>query len=221
MSWPRALLQAWLIPGCIIGWLCFQDDLTIQRQVVDLPGLAGLPGTTSAVSYLGVALWHWAAAACWFTSLLLVGGPRRGLQRAATLSLLLAIDDGFMLHEEVLPQLLHLSASVVQPGIYCVYGLLLIGALKRFPELWRRPESRLFIAALLCLGASIGIDMAKDSGWFGARSRMILDPAYAMWVEESLKLLGISAWTSFWWRWCAWLSRSGSWSDPASQGLES
>lgn len=215
--WYAVLLRGWLIPGLVVFWLSRQEAVIIQRQVVDLAAQAGLPGTTGAVSWFGIVLWHCAAAVCWFAGTLLVGPEASGLRRAAVLSLLLGIDDALMLHEEFLPQLLHLAPMVVQPGLYCVYAVLLLSALKKFPHLWSRPEARIFVIAMLCLGGSVLIDMLKDSELLDPRSRLVRDPGYAMWLEESLKLLGIAAWTLFWFRWAAWLSRSGSSSDPAWQ----
>jgi hypothetical protein len=214
--WYAVLLRGWLLPGLVVLWLSRQDAITIERQVVDLAAQAGLPGTTAAVSWLGIVLWHCAAAVCWFAGTLLVGPEASGLRRAAVLSLLLGMDDALMLHEEFLPHLLHLSPRVVQPGLYCVYGVLLLGALKKFPRLWSRPEAGIFLAALLCLGGSIFVDMLKDSQWLDPRGRFLREPGYALWVEESLKLLGIAAWSLFWFRWASWLSRSGSSSGRVS-----
>lgn len=218
MRWHSALACAWALPVGFLAWLYFQDLVTIERQVVDLPALIGIPGTSGMVSGVGIALWYVAGSVCWFAAGLQHDREKRvGLRLIGTLSVWLGLDDEFMLHEEVLPQLFGLSPSVMQPLLYCLYGLLLLGCLRRLPELWHSEENRTFFASLFCLGASIAVDVLKDSGRFPPRSRMALDEGFAMWVEESLKLLGIVAWTLFWWRWSASsLSKSGSSSDSAS-----
>jgi hypothetical protein len=138
------------------------------------------------ISNLGVMLWTAAAAVCLFASLLLVGRTRRSVDAtflcvAGVFTGWLALDDLFMIHEDVLP-----SFGVPQLVTYTAYAAI---AASYFLYAWRqilafRPV--LMALALALLGTSVLIDIFWHS-----------DRAVRVFVEDGAKFLGILAWASF------------------------
>jgi len=194
----RALAALWLVPGLVLGWLKSQAPLTIQRLTVDPSALAGVPAYTGILSNAGVALWLSCASI-----LLFCARRQRFLWLPGMLSLMLGMDDGLMLHEELVPLWLGLSDRVVQPGLYMVYAALLGLTVRQLRPWLKEPQFLILLAASACLGASISVDMVIESNWLSARHPLMLDESYAMWLEDGLKLLGIVAWWGYWTGFCA------------------
>ena len=192
----RLLLLIWLIPVGALLWLKGQDALLIQRLTVDLTASAGVPPYTGLLSNAGITLWLVSGSILLFTAAHSKGG--KALLLPGILSLMLGLDDGLMLHETVLPGLLGIHDRLVQPALYCVYAALLGLCLsKRRPQM-TQPQFLVLLAALLCLGASVALDLLRDSHWIPARHPLMLDEALFMWWEDGLKLLGIVAWSGYW-----------------------
>ena len=138
------------------------------------------------VSNLGIMVWTAGAAVCLFASLLLFSTARPKAEvlffvAAAGFTGLLALDDLFMLHEDVLPQL-----GIPEAITYALYAG---AAAAYFFFSWRtilalRPM--LMASALALLGTSVAIDVLVHS-----------ESAVRVFAEDGAKLLGILAWTSF------------------------
>lgn len=138
------------------------------------------------VSNLGVMIWTTGAAVCLFASVLLFPMVRRRAEAvffaaAAAFTGWLALDDLFMIHEDVLPQL-----GVPQLMTYAFYAGT---AAAYFLLSWRqilalRPA--LMASALALLGTSVLIDVLVHT-----------ESAVHVFFEDGAKLLGILAWTSF------------------------
>lgn len=191
----RTLAALWIVPVLVLAWLKNQGTLTIQRLTVDPSALAGVPPYTGLLSNAGVVLWFSTASV-----LLFLAASRREwvLGLPGFLSLLLGLDDGLMLHEDLVPHWLGLDDRVVQPGLYILYASLLGLTMRALRPWLRQPEMLLLLAAILCLGSSVSLDMVKESGLLSERSPLRLDEGYAMWLEDGLKLLGIVAWWGYW-----------------------
>lgn len=138
------------------------------------------------VSNLGIMLWTTAAATCLFAALLLVNIGRRGaepvfLAAAGLFTGWLALDDFFMIHEDVLPLF-----GVPQPLTYAGYA----GAAALYLLLsWRqilRFRPLLMAMAMALLGASVAIDVLVHS-----------ESTLHVFMEDGAKFLGILAWTAF------------------------
>jgi hypothetical protein len=100
---------------------------------------------------------------------------------AAAFTSWLALDDLFMIHEDVLPQL------GVPEAI--TYGLYAAAAAGYFLLSWRAilaSRRALMASAMVLLGTSVAIDVLVQS-----------DSTVRVFVEDGAKLLGILAWTSF------------------------
>lgn len=197
----QRLAILWCLPVLVLLWLRGQSSLTIQRLTVDPSALAGAPAYSGLLSNLGVYLWLSTASillfgACWKAerrSLLLLPG---------CLSLLLGLDDGLMLHEELLPAFLQVDNRVVQPGLYALYAGLL-GLTMRGLRPWMSQAGFLILlASVACLGSSVTVDMLKESHLLSPRHPLVLNEGYAMWLEDGLKLLGVVAWWGYWTQFC-------------------
>jgi len=194
----KALAALWILPLLVLFWLKGQGTLTIQRLTVDPSALAGVPAYTGILSNLGVVLWFSCASILLFSA-----RNRRFLLLPGLLTLVLGLDDGLMLHEELLPHWLGVSDRVVQPGFYAIYAALLGFTMRKLRPWMKEPQVLILLAASLCLGASVSVDMVIESNLLSPRHPLMLDEGYAMWLEDGLKLLGIVAWWGYWTGFCA------------------
>lgn len=138
------------------------------------------------VSNLGVLVWWTASAASAFAAAVLFAARRRTeefsfLVAAAGFTALLALDDLFLLHENVFPRLG--VPDAVPMAFYAGLALAYLWCFRRqiFALDWA-----VFVAAGAALAASILIDQAfhSEADW-----RLIL--------EDGAKLIGISLWAAF------------------------
>ena len=139
-----------------------------------------------AVSTLGVLIWSAAAACCLFAALVIW---RRGAASAVLpfllfgglLTGLLALDDQFLVHENILPAFGLPEAAAY--SLYAVLGLALLGCGRR---IFMHSNWPLFVIAGGLLASSILIDQIfhNDERW-----RLLL--------EDGVKFAGIIAWSTF------------------------
>lgn len=138
-------------------------------------------------SYFGILMWTAAASALALGWAVLVRAApthpsRTWLLASALISAGLTIDDTFVIHDYVLPKNVGIPELVVQAA----YLIGLLWYLFRFRrDLFGRDDSALFLASLLFLGMSFGIDVTP---W--------TFPLHAT-AEDLSKLLGITAWAYF------------------------
>ena len=138
------------------------------------------------ISNLGYLLWMATAAICLFTACSEVSRPR-GRERELLLagglfSLLLCLDDMFLLHDR------YISANV----LYLLYIVFAVLILVRYRDLVLRLGGPVFVGAVLLLGTSLLFD----------KFQQVLPIAYGpgQLFEEGVKFLGIASWLFFWWR---------------------
>jgi hypothetical protein len=157
--------------------------LPVDDLVRDTFAVAGVPIYIGLLSNMGIMAWA-AAATLWLFGwgLLRQLAPAHYLRRfmlaSGLLTLTLLVDDAFMLHELVLPEVLGIPERVVLLG-YVAAGLLYIVAG------WEGFLKTNFLPGLvagLLLGASLGIDFVANFG-----------PIESL-VEDSLKFAGIIFW---------------------------
>jgi hypothetical protein len=149
--------------------------------------LGGHP-LTGLQSHVGVLIWWGAASICLFSvAVLRRPGERRLRAFAASygvLSAVLALDDLFLLHEDLAPRYL----GIHELAVVAAYGVAAVALTVAFRDVILRSEYRLLAAAVGFFAVSILTDqvIAKywQSGW-----RIV--------VEDGLKLVGVVSWTAY------------------------
>lgn len=132
------------------------------------------------VSHLGVgALWA-AGAICAFAAAH-APGSRALLLGFGAFSVLLAVDDLFMLHESFWPRR-GVSDTVVQAA----YGLIGVALLIRFRHEVRGVEHLALYAAMAFLATSLGLDVVLEHSL-----RQVI-------FEDVAKFMGLLLWSAYW-----------------------
>jgi hypothetical protein len=158
----------------------------LELVIRDLAQTCDLPLGVGLVSNLGYLLWMATAAICWFTALSDVSRPqgraRELLLAGGLFSMLLDVDDMFLLHDR------YISANVLYL-LYIVFAALILA---RYRDLVWRLGGPVFLGAVLLLGTSLVFD----------KFQKVLPIAYGpgQLFEEGVKFLGIASWLFFWWR---------------------
>lgn len=167
-------------------------NVSLAFLLRDITATAKLPFFAGFVSQLGVVLWSASLAICLFALVMLhrqqggLSASKRFLMHGTVLTAVLALDDIFLLHEEVAPNYLHLDELVIF-GVYVIVGVgfLLLN--------WREilaSEYALLILALALFATSIALD---------AIPKEVLPPRYfweqlELFLEDASKFAGIATW---------------------------
>lgn len=169
--------------------LAVQTGLEPWKLFADATSVANANPLSSAVSSLSIMSWTAAAA------LTLLAGAVARANHARTesrfllffgaWSLLLAVDDQFLLHEWYIPMLPFGGQSVYVVG----YGMVFIGFVVTQWAMLQRHSPLLFSAAVIFLAGSVCFDTAADA--FG------LKPVWAGPTEDSLKFIGVALWLGY------------------------
>jgi hypothetical protein len=146
------------------------------------------------LSNLGIMLWSAAAAVCALGTYLLFRAdagrwPTLFLLMSTGMRLALAIDDAFLLHEEVLPA--HLG--IPEKAVYSAYAAMTVAYVLVFGRMLVATEYVILLVSLACFAASIAIDLFT----------------YAMFIEDALKFAGIVFWVLYFARTVAHLVEKG------------
>jgi hypothetical protein len=187
---PIALISIALALGgaavtvSVAGW----TDNPIWRLTKDPAQVLDFAPYIGLLSYWGALLWMSTAAICLFASLVMKNQRAsfrayRFLLASGILSFLLAIDDIFLLHDEVLPRLLDMPEFF----FYLIYIIIFGSYLLYF---WRdisKYDYLLFIAAFMLLLVSRGFFLP----------RVLRD---YMTTNDMLKYFGIVFWLAFFYR---------------------
>jgi hypothetical protein len=141
-----------------------------------------------ALSNLGVILWA-AAASVALLAATVLRDPADARLRAYLLSVglltaWLLLDDLYMLHERLLPDVL----GVPQPLVYAVYALLVAAVWFRFRPEIAATSWRLLVLALACFAFSIASDQGPGS-WHRW--------SWLAFIEDGAKLVGIASWLAY------------------------
>ena len=137
-------------------------------------------------SNIGILLWCGTAAICLFSALLTLSqnGCWKGaspLIAAGLFTTWLMLDDMFLVHEKLLPEL-----GVAEQVTYVFYACL---AIMYFVAAWRtiiKHRASLLLISLFFLGTSVVIDSILHS-----------ESDLHVLVEDGAKILGIAAWAAF------------------------
>lgn len=153
----------------------------------DVNGIFNAPPYVGMLSNFGIFLWSLTAAVVLFTYKLSIAFDQNKRQShfllfAGLLTVLMFIDDLFMLHEYIFPIYLHLPDSL----FYFVYGLSVILIFYFYFDLVNNSDYVLFIGAFMLFGLSGFCSEAWD--YFGIRV------PYQHILEDGTKFLGILSW---------------------------
>ena len=176
-----------LLYGLHVGF-----DIPYTHLTRDVLALAHLPPYTGFLSNFGLLVWGSTAAICLFESARLSGpwhwtSLKAFLRYAGLFTLLLTLDDWYLVHEEIFPYL-HIPEKLMY-AFYAATAPLFMAAC------WRviaRSDYWVLAVALGLLAVSIGIDQVEID-WF----------IWASLLEDLAKFVGICAWAVYF-VWLAW-----------------
>lgn len=144
---------------------------------------AQLPFYVGFVSQVGLMLWAACVAVTLFAALMLSESTKPTMKRflfiAGMFTLFLALDDAFLLHEEVFPKF-----GIPELLVYAGYFGLFAAFLFFFRTLLSQTPYILLLTALACFALSIGFDELPLERWN-------INPFL---IEDGFKLMGIIAW---------------------------
>lgn len=189
---PRRLWSAGLLITLLLSLSVYAGTLLINQAfgidsesvIRDLAQSCGLALGVGMLSNFGYLLWSAAAAIALFGAALAgtAALQRQLLACGGSFSLLLCLDDMFLLHDKYIgPSLLYI--------LYAIFALLI---LLRFRNLVLALGGASFLVAVGLLGGSILLDKLQDT----------LPVAYStsQVFEEGFKFMGIATWLHFWWQ---------------------
>jgi hypothetical protein len=161
--------------------------IAIAELVRDPISFTELPLYTGSLSNLGIMIWSGAGAICFFAWGMLRSrsGDRRVprfLLTSGIFTTILVLDDFFLLHEEVLPDL-----GIPQNLVLGAYVVFTLAFVYWFREPILRTRYLLLVLAGLGFGVSIGVDVLVHVG--------LIWPLFLL--EDGAKLFGIVSWTAY------------------------
>jgi hypothetical protein len=150
----------------------------------DLTTIAGTPLYAGFLSRIGNCFWFAAAAVCMFSAAVLSRSPesievKRFLFVFGLLTLVLGLDDAFLLHEGLR------SFGIPEILVFSGYAGFVLFCLVRFISIILKTEYVLLGMALAFFGISITLDLLQPRG---------LNPYL---FEDGAKLAGIVSWLSY------------------------
>lgn len=179
-----AILSAVLLGAVLL--LHLWKNVPIGRLTGDPVALAkGLPVYSGFLSQIGILFWSAAASVCFFCAKVLWRsridkGLKRLLIASGVFTLCLALDDLFMLHETVLP-----LAGIPQNVVLASYVVITIAYLFAFRRTILETNFLLLVFSLSFFAISVALDVFKPFHY------------YLAFFEEGSKLVGIIAWTVY------------------------
>ena len=148
------------------------------------------PPYVGFISNIGMLFWSFTAAVCIFSSV--INKQNRDkvtslfLLCSGLLTLLLLVDDMFMLHDSFFPNFLHIPENIVYLG----YLALVLGYLVKFKEEILKYEYTILFMAFFFFALSVMSDV------------LLPQHGFEFLVEDGFKLFGIVTWFIFFIRTC-------------------
>jgi hypothetical protein len=174
--------------GVLIGIVLFLKvwkGMPSEHLTRDPNAIFDAPLYIGFLSQVGIFFWASAAAVCLYSGALLAAGPSNTVTRgflysAGLLSMLLGLDDAFLLHEQFFPFI-----GIPEKVVYVIYASLMLCFLFRFRTLILRTEYPMLAAGLLLFSASVLLDVIQPEG---------ID---VFLVEDTAKIAGIMSWLAY------------------------
>lgn len=151
------LLLVYVPPTIFLLALTLQRDVPLHDLVADTASVANVPTHIGLVSNLGNILWGATLTICVFTIVLLWGKSTwiSFFAGSAGLTLLLLLDDKYMIHDRVLPQ-----NNIPEVVYVAFYGLVCLAYTIAFWRFFRQTDYVLLLIAVALLGFSVAVDVA-------------------------------------------------------------
>lgn len=147
-----------------------------------------------AVSNIGILIWTISISVCFFTGALL--SQRRGdknrvrfLYAVGGITILIMLDDFFMLHELIYSKYLHLDENLV----FSFYGMLILVCFIKFRGLILKSDYSTLITSLVFFALSAAFDTLHRYHTF----------PWHRFYEDGFKLLGIFGWAGYFVKLCS------------------
>jgi len=188
----KTVFKVYLAPLAILlatFWICFLYQIASEVFMSDPLWIMKANPWVGAVSNIGILMWTATLAICFFTGTLLKqnkGDKERAgfLYAMGSITVLLMLDDLFMLHEIIYPAYLHMPQNLV----FSLYALLILGCLIRFRGLIFKSKYSLLAASFVFIALSTAFDIWSDY------QKMI---PWHRFYEDGFKLLGIFSWAGY------------------------
>jgi hypothetical protein len=169
------------------AWL--QSEVKFSVLFRDTFAVAEVPIYYGLFSNIGICLWVATGAILLFSAAILSNADKLSkysnfFLSFGSLTLLLAIDDFFLLHERVFPWYLKVSEKIT----FMIYGIIVLYLIFRFRKIILQNNFKIFITAILFLSLSIAVDLSLSTDSFLFK----VEDTY--FFEDSLKLIGIVSW---------------------------
>lgn len=162
-------------------------EINLGELTRDVAAVAGVPPFVGALSTLGLIFWSASLGICCLGFLLL--RARKGFGReaefllvAGVFTLLLLIDDAFMVHDHYLDR----ESGSIEWIVYAVYAAFLASYGLRYGRVLLDGPLILFLGAVGALGISAGYDAI-----------MPFDANRGVFIEDAFKFAGIVFWWTF------------------------
>lgn len=173
-------LSAFLIS--IVLLFNFFGEVPIGNLTRDPSAVMGAPFHTGILSQTGIFFWSASAAICIFTAKVISKYPdsfklKRFLIVSGLLTMLLGLDDIFLLHESVFP-----SLGIHEKVVYATYAGLVLFYLSKFYRVILDTKYIFLVMALGFFALSVIFDKSSIPG---------IDPYL---LEDGAKIIGIVSW---------------------------
>lgn len=151
------LLLVYVPPTIFLLVLTMQRDVPAHDLMADTASIANVPIYIGLVSNLGILFWGATVTICVFTMVLLWQQSSwfSFFAGSAGLTLLLLLDDKFMIHDRVLPQ-----NNIPEVVYVAFYGLVCAAYMVTFWRYFRQTDYVLLMIAVALLGFSVAVDVA-------------------------------------------------------------
>lgn len=168
------------------------SDIRFYLFSIDVIQLTDLEPYIGVLSRIGIMFWCATAAILFFSSWILKSKKEFKQQTmflfwGGLFTLLLVIDDFFMMHEKVLPDLF--NSRYVQLVPYFIYAVGAVAIFYFYHKILLNSDSLLFILAVVFMGISIGSDLVPPV--------LGIELPFQYYIEDGCKFLGIIAWFAY------------------------
>jgi hypothetical protein len=207
-SWPTIglILIVAVVLLSVVLFIHVWKEIPIGNLTRDPTSIVGVPLYTGFLSQIGIFFWSASAAVCLFSVKVLSTQPdslkfKHFLLVSALLTLLLGLDDVFLLHDEILPRF-----GIPEKIVYVSYVGLVLLYLVRFHTVILETEYILLVMAVFFFGVSVALD------WFEPSAL----GQYMFLFEDGAKLVGLLSWLSYYFRVGAFAVQQGAAPDGRS-----